>query len=107
MSAGPNRRGRVPFNSKAGFRQHSAKEQSAVHPALLKQARQSGQLNLSGRNLETGTRRRSQRLGHKQPPPTPTPFPSLHGFDCDIFYIVLIETVTLSNITFCTLLFKN
>lgn len=49
------RGGRQRFNPKAGFRQ-SAKDESSsgVHAAIIKQARQSGQLNLSGRGLATG-----------------------------------------------------
>ncbi|XP_050401832.1 leucine-rich repeat-containing protein 40 [Patella vulgata] len=45
---------RVPFN-KSAFRQQNEKENSSdgVPSAILKQARQSGQLNLSGRGLAT------------------------------------------------------
>lgn len=46
---------RVPFDTKAGFRKQQGNEsREGVHAQILKQARQSGQLNLSGRGLETG-----------------------------------------------------
>lgn len=45
-------RGRKPFaNRKAGF--PNPTEEKGVHPTILKQARKTGQLNLSGRNLST------------------------------------------------------
>ncbi|XP_071117389.1 leucine-rich repeat-containing protein 40-like isoform X1 [Haliotis cracherodii] len=44
---------RVPFDTKAGFRKQQGNEsREGVHAQILKQARQSGQLNLSGRGLE-------------------------------------------------------
>lgn len=46
-------RGRKPFaNRKAAFQNPT--EEKGVHPTILKQARKTGQLNLSGRNLSTG-----------------------------------------------------
>lgn len=46
-------RGRKPFaNRKAGFQNPT--EEKGVHPTILKQARKTGQLNLSGRSLSTG-----------------------------------------------------
>lgn len=45
-------RGRKPFaNRKAAFQNPT--EEKGVHPTILKQARKTGQLNLSGRNLST------------------------------------------------------
>ncbi len=49
-------RQRPGFDSKAGFRgQKQDSSNSGVHPKMLKQARQSGQLNLSSRGLAEGT----------------------------------------------------
>ncbi|XP_062589688.1 leucine-rich repeat-containing protein 40-like isoform X2 [Saccostrea cucullata] len=44
-------RGRKPFANRQGFQRPA--EEKGVHPTILKQARRSGQLNLSGRNLST------------------------------------------------------
>ncbi|XP_013382592.1 leucine-rich repeat-containing protein 40 [Lingula anatina] len=50
--SGAGRRGRAPFNPKAGFQQREQAGAANVMKTLLKQARQSGQLNLSNRALE-------------------------------------------------------
>ena len=47
-----SRRGR--FNPRAGF-QKPAVPEDGVSQAVIKQGRKSGQLNLSNRNLTTGT----------------------------------------------------
>lgn len=45
---------RPGFDPKAGFRNQKQDTSSGVHPAMLKQARQSGHLNLSSRGLSEG-----------------------------------------------------
>ena len=41
-------------NTKFGFQQNGEKDSNNVHPSIFKQARKSGQLNLSGRSLTKG-----------------------------------------------------
>ena len=50
-------RRRPGFDPKAGFRNQrgAVADTSGVHPAMLKQARASGQLNLSSRALSEGS----------------------------------------------------
>ena len=45
---------RPGIDPKAGFRNQKQETSSGVHPVMLKQARQSGQLNLSSRGLSEG-----------------------------------------------------
>ena len=45
---------RPGFDPKSGFRNQKQDSSTGVHPAMLKQARQSGQLNLSSRGLSEG-----------------------------------------------------
>ena len=47
-------RGRRPFNARAGAKNPSDDTGEGVHPSIIKAARKSGQLNISGRSLTTG-----------------------------------------------------
>ena len=47
-------RGRRPFNARAGAKGSDEQETTGVHPSMLKAARKSGQLNVSGRSLTSG-----------------------------------------------------
>ena len=47
-------RGRRPFNARGGAQNVTGDTGQGVHPSIIKAARKSGQLNISGRSLTTG-----------------------------------------------------
>lgn len=49
-------RGRRPFNARGGTNNPSDDSGEGVHPSIIKAARKSGQLNISGRSLTTGSK---------------------------------------------------